>query len=131
MFSKSGQGISMTYIVIAALALMVLIVIFLFFTGALGEMFSRQTEVVEASAEDKAVWVSQCKLHCSLEKNERGNCPNFCGVKFEKDGKVYSCRGSVAGSESLEVDCNVLVRVEETSNSRLPYVSDKEERCDC
>jgi len=102
---KKGQGISMTYIVIAALALIVLIVIFLFFTGALGEMFSRQTEIVEASAEDRAVWISQCKLHCSLEKNEDGNCPSFCSAKFEKDGMVYSCRGTVAGSENLGVEC--------------------------
>jgi len=84
---KRGQGISMTYIVIAALALIVLIVIFLFFTGALSEMFSRQTEVVEGATQESAVDISKCKLYAALgqeESWENNDCDTVMDETYAK-----------------------------------------------
>jgi hypothetical protein len=94
--NKKGQGISMTYIVIAALALVVLIVIILFFTGALERMFTQQRDVVDDQAQQFGIWRSQCKLYASLdqkeswEKHEFGDRPYKCsdseliGQKWEE-----------------------------------------------
>jgi len=60
---KKGQGISMTYIVIAALALIVLIVIVLFFTGGMETMFKKITETT--GGQDNAIAISQCRLYCT------------------------------------------------------------------
>ena len=76
--NKKGQGISMTYIVIAALALVVLVVIILFFTGALGKMFEQQQETVsDATEQQKSIWRTQCSLYVSLGQEESYNNHKF------------------------------------------------------
>ena len=68
---KKGQGISMTYIIIAALALVVLVVIIMFFTGGLQKLFGQQTDIVGGSTDQQyEIWRGQCKLYCSLGQQE-------------------------------------------------------------
>lgn len=69
--NKRGQGISMTYIIIAALALVVLVTIILFFTGGLQTLFQAQKESVEGATDQQLeIWRAQCTLYCSLEQTE-------------------------------------------------------------
>lgn len=63
--NKKGQGISMTYIIIAALALIALVVIILFFTGGMTEIFSKITGTVEGSTQGSVLEMNQCKLYCT------------------------------------------------------------------
>jgi len=105
MLNKKAQGISMTYIVIAALALIVLIVIVLFFTGGMETLFKKVTKTTEESGDEKVIWISKCKLFCTTEKNEKGDCPNFCNTEFGRGEDKWSCSDSVEGIRSLGVDC--------------------------
>ncbi|MBU4502888.1 MAG: hypothetical protein KKA79_09910 [Nanoarchaeota archaeon] len=93
--NKKGQGISMTYIIVAALALVVLVTIILFFTGGLQTLFQSQKETVEgATNQQKEIWRGQCNLYCSL-----GQTDNFQGKSFEAtDGSTYTC-------DTLGVEC--------------------------
>lgn len=69
--NKKGQEISMTYIVVAAIALVVLIVAILFFTGGLQAIFKAQKETVAGATDQQLeIWRGQCKLYCSLEQKE-------------------------------------------------------------
>ncbi|MEM4244727.1 MAG: hypothetical protein QW404_00115 [Candidatus Nanoarchaeia archaeon] len=81
MSNKRGQGISMEFIIIAALALIALIVIVLFFTGALGKIFGQQKEVYATATEkQKEMWTAECNAACSLG----GQNPYFfCTHVFE------------------------------------------------
>jgi len=121
----------MTYIIIAALALVVLVVIILFFTGGIGSLFGQQKDAVDDVSEQQLeIWRGQCKMHCKLEKNKQGNCPNFCN--YEKKG--WSCMGTVPGTDSLGVDCELfLVKEGEGDKTKSVSVSLNEEgvRCDC
>lgn len=107
--NKKGQGISMTYIIIALLALVVLVVIILFFTGGMQKILGQTKVASEVSEQQLSVWRGQCKLSCSLDKKA------FCEKTFDKkdaDGKVtevYVCntdKTTVTGTISnLEVVC--------------------------
>ena len=79
--NKKGQGISMTYIIIAALALVVLVVIVLFFTGGIQSLIGSQEEVVTGVVPDWKIqaWTSRCKLSCST------NPKDFCTAVFVTD----------------------------------------------
>lgn len=92
---KKGQGISMEFIIIAAISLIVLVVIILFFTGGLQSLFQQQKEAVAgATDQQKEIWRGQCKLYCSLGQKE-----NFIDKKFKaQDNQEYTCK-------SLEVTC--------------------------
>lgn len=124
MTSKKGD-ISMNYIVIAAIALIVLIVIVLAFTGKLQMIFKSQTETVkEATDQQLEVWRSQCKLYCSL-----GQKDNFCKHVFKGPEDVkgeyytYACnilKSNIDGTQmvkdypqnlgltSLNVECETI-----------------------
>lgn len=97
-FDKKAQGISMTYIVIAALALIVLIVIVLFFTGGMEKLFKAEVGVVEGAGGEQATWISRCRAYCSA-----GQIEVFNSVKFGDDKKSCSNLGvkcDEAGTES-------------------------------
>jgi len=119
----------MTYIIIAALALVVLVVIILFFTGGIGTLFDQQKENIEGvTDQDLEIWRGQCKMHCTLEKSKQGNCPNFCN--YEKEG--WSCNGNVPDTKSLGVSCGSGWKKEEDSFSWF-YLKEEEqtEKCVC
>lgn len=84
MKDKRGQGISMEFIIIAALALIVLIVIVLFFTGALGKIFGQQKDIVgTATDQQKEMWTEACRLACTTGGQ---NPYYFCTHAFEVKG---------------------------------------------
>ncbi len=80
--SKKGQGLSVTYIVIIALSLIVLILIALWFTGSLKFLTGKQKGVVGASGQEKALWRSNCELWCSLENKESYETHEFGDEKL-------------------------------------------------
>jgi len=89
--NKKGQGISMTYIIIAALALVVLITIIIFFTGGMQALIGGQKEVVEGVVPDWKIktWTTRCEFACSQE-----NKVDFCETKFKAEegaDKYYVC----------------------------------------
>ena len=96
---KKGQGISMTYIVIAALALIVLIVIFLFFTGGMERMFEKITKTTDSAGQEFALLISQCKIYCSTE-----NKPAWDGFKKEEYSSGCS-DASLLGAGYWEKEC--------------------------
>jgi len=90
---KKGQGISMTYIIIAALALVVLVVIILFFTGGIGSLFGQQKDATEGATEQqKEIWRGQCKLYCTLGQKENW-CKHIFKDSKDSEGKwmAYVC----------------------------------------
>jgi len=102
--NKKGQGISMTYIVIAALALVVLVVIILFFTGALGKMFEQQQEAVgDATEQQKSIWRTQCSLYVSLGQEESYDNHEFGDDKIKcSDSKLMDKSWTQATEEKTE-----------------------------
>jgi len=98
---KRGQGISMTYLIIAILGLIVLIIIAIFFTKGTGWIFGEESAVASGSSMD--VWRSQCESWCDLGSNL------YCTKEFvKKDGDEeikYSCLGS-SKTEPLGVSCD-------------------------
>ena len=106
--NKKGQGISMTYIIIALLALIVLVVIILFFTGGMEKIFGQTKVIGEVSEQQKAVWRGQCRVFCSI-----GDEGSFCNTVFTaqaEEGKVaqkFKCstKATKAEGTSLDVDC--------------------------
>lgn len=98
--NKKGD-LSLNYIVIAALALVVLVVIILFFTGGLKTLFTLTKEhTLSASDQELAIWRGQCELYCAGEQKA-----NFCNNEFKsKDPSIttkYKCKDT-----TLNVGCN-------------------------
>jgi len=63
---KKGD-ISINYLIIAAIALIVLIIVVLFFTGGIKRIFGGIEEAGEISQDKLALWRSKCELWCTLE----------------------------------------------------------------
>lgn len=104
--NKKGQGVSMTYIVIAALALIVLVVIVLFFTGGMENLFEKIKGTTEGAGGEKTVWISQCKIYCSSGQIEVFNSAEF------GDGETCSSLG-VECEESEEEEVSTSISFEE------------------
>ncbi|MBI4154296.1 hypothetical protein HY501_03090 [Candidatus Woesearchaeota archaeon] len=95
MQAKKGD-LSINFIIVAALALIVLIAIALFFTGGIQKLFGTQKGAVGVTVDPqvRALAVQNCKLHCSLGNQDAYNNPNFpaelkseastCAVLLEK-----------------------------------------------
>ncbi|RME54187.1 hypothetical protein D6777_04645 [Candidatus Woesearchaeota archaeon] len=77
MENKKGQGISLNFLIIAALALIALIIIALFFTGGISKIFKKQSDVVKLSDNEKALMVANCKAFCSLGNKDKFKSPGF------------------------------------------------------
>ena len=93
--NKKGQGISMTYIIIAALALVVLVVIVLFFTGGIQSLVGGQKDVLKGTVPDWQIqtWSGRCKLACSTD-NVKDYCETKFGYDTDEDGNAdvfYVC----------------------------------------
>lgn len=117
MKNKRGQGISMEFIIIAALALIALIVIVLFFTGSLGRLSRGTTDTVNtATDQQKDMWAKECALSCTTGgKNPNFYCTHEFQVKNDKDEvfETWVCNsgkhkssGTISGKEmDLAVQC--------------------------
>lgn len=90
MLNKKAQGISMTYIVIAALALIVLIVIVLFFTGGMEKIFEKITKTAGGEGEEQVIKISQCRSFCTMDNKDAWDnlkCGDVITGYVWKDGK--------------------------------------------
>lgn len=78
MQAKKGD-LSINFIIVAALALIVLIAVALFFTGGIQKLFGTQKGAVGVTVDPqvRALAVQNCKLHCSLGNQDAYNNPNF------------------------------------------------------
>ena len=82
MNDKKGQGLSINYIVIIAISLVVLVVIVLFFTGALKNMFPKTDIYQNVDSSTRQIWINQCELACQSGK------ANYCSLYFQIDKDV-------------------------------------------
>ncbi len=76
---KKGVSLSMEFIIIAALALLALIVIALFFTGGAEKLFGKQKGAIGVTIDPgiKSLAVESCKLSCTLGKKDAYDNPSF------------------------------------------------------
>jgi len=63
--NKKGMDISLNFIILAVLALLALILVALFFTGGLQDLFTRTGDVSDMSAHELAYYRGQCTLYCT------------------------------------------------------------------
>lgn len=124
--NKKGQGISMTYIIIAALALVVLVVIVLFFTGGISKLTGGQKGLVEGAVPQwqMKLWTDRCKQACDLENKE-----DFCETVFIADinddgidDTFYMC-GDFYGKLSDTEKEKVKDLTQETLDIRCPTIT--------
>lgn len=120
--NKKGD-LSIQFIVMAALALIVLIIIAVYFMGGMKTLLGGQAETIQLTEQRKSVWKTQCNMFCSL-----GQADGFCDQAFQydsdKDGQtdeVWVCDEnkflkdknllpSDADIKDLEVGCNTIVK---------------------
>lgn len=70
--NKKGADVSITFIVLAAIALIVLVLIILFFTGSFKTLIGSQSDIVSGTISDEqlSIWKNQCNLYCTLGQKE-------------------------------------------------------------
>lgn len=90
--NKRGMDISLNFIILAVLALVALIVIALFFTGGLTNLFKQQEEVGSISAEKIALAKSKCQLYCTTDNYDSWNSPVFDSEDSDSDFYKKSCQ---------------------------------------
>ncbi|MFH0752803.1 MAG: hypothetical protein V1914_04390 [archaeon] len=71
MVSKRGEGLSLNFIIVAILALIVLIVVALFFTGGITKLFGTEQDVSKVSLDPqlRLLAESNCELHCTNQND--------------------------------------------------------------
>ncbi len=84
MVSKKGD-LSLNFIIIAILALIVLIIIALFFTGGMTKLFGTEKEVSELTLtpQIKALAEQSCNLHCTNQDENAYSSPSFSADMVE------------------------------------------------
>jgi hypothetical protein len=90
MINKKGQGISLNFLIIAALALVTLIIIALFFTGGIQKIFKKQSDVVIASEQEISLARANCQFLC------------VTGVKTSYDNPPFTEPVIAAGYKNCE-----------------------------
>jgi hypothetical protein len=93
MMNKKGMDISLNFIILAVLALIALIVIALFFTGGLTNLFKQQSTVGDISADKIAYYASKCGLYCTTGDYNSWQHPMFA----EEALKTKDCTASELG----------------------------------
>tara|TARA_Y100000310_G_C20689321_1_gene821171 strand:- start:1298 stop:1630 length:333 start_codon:yes stop_codon:yes gene_type:complete len=97
--NKKGMDISLNFVILAVLALIALILIALFFTGGLSNLFQQTEEVGDTDAQQIALAETECKTYCTLgtqnaydkdfdedeaESLGADNCEGLLGKSFEE-----------------------------------------------
>jgi hypothetical protein len=110
---KKGAEVSITFIVIAAIALVVLVVIVMFFTGAFNRLMGTQSDITVAAAGDQEqeIYKSLCKSYCTLGSS--GYCDHIFEYKYQKDDKTdgyycYKC-GPNSDPDDTKGICNGMI----------------------
>lgn len=75
--NKKGMDISLNFIILAVLALIALIIIALFFTGGLTNLFSQTEDVASISSEKIALFTSKCEFYCTTEDENAWKNPDL------------------------------------------------------
>ena len=90
--NKKGMDISLNFIILAVLALIALIIIALFFTGGLTNLFKQTEEVGSISSEKIALFASKCEFYCTTEDENAWKNPDlpdeFTGTEYESCEKL-------------------------------------------
>ncbi|MBT3324295.1 hypothetical protein HOG31_03120 [archaeon] len=90
--NKKGMDISLNFVILAVLALIALILVALFFTGGLSNLFKQTEEVGSTSAEQLALYKSKCSLYCSTDNIGGWDNPGFPDDLEDTQGKsVKNC----------------------------------------
>ncbi|MFH1455893.1 MAG: hypothetical protein ABIF40_03000 [archaeon] len=75
--NKKGAELSLNFLIIAALALIVLILVVLFFTGGFEKIFTKTGEVTQLSTQERLIAEQICKTACEYGSEESYNNPEF------------------------------------------------------
>lgn len=94
--NKKGMDISLNFIILAVLALIALIVIALFFTGGLTNLFKQTEEVGSISSEKIALYSSKCEFYCTTNDETAWKDPGF---PEDVKAKYSSCSDLVTDKE--------------------------------
>jgi hypothetical protein len=92
--NKKGMDLSLNFIILAVLGLISLIVIALFFTGGLNNLFKQTEDVGDVSAEKIALAAAECKLYCTTNNQESWDNP---GLSEDIQKSVGGCAELVSG----------------------------------
>jgi len=75
--NKKGMDISLNFVILAVLALIALILIALFFTGGLTELFKQTGQTGDISGEQIALAKAECNLYCTTDNEPSWNNPGL------------------------------------------------------
>lgn len=75
--NKKGMDLSLNFLIIAALAIIALIVIALFFTGGITKLFQKEADIVQASQQELALAKANCAFWCEFGNKESFENPPF------------------------------------------------------
>lgn len=107
--SKRGQGLPVETIVIAAIAVIILLLVVGFATGALGGLFKRTTTIAQASEADITAAQTKCSQYCVSAQNSRTlglwSATTYCQKKFNFD---FDGDGQAGGYNKTATACVVL-----------------------
>jgi len=103
MINKKGMDISLNFIILAVLALIALIVIALFFTGGLTNLFKQTEEVGSVSAEKIALYASRCEFYCATGDKNSWDKPLF-EEETLRDKSCDTLKGTLGLTKTLQAD---------------------------
>lgn len=108
-FNKKGMDISLNFVILAVLALIALIIIALFFTGGLTNLFGQTSEVGSISSEKVALYASKCDFYCTTHDKAAWNDPGlpaeFSGTKYANTNPGTACQVLTGKSDYDTVCC--------------------------
>ena len=117
---KSGEGISIEYVITIAISLVVLVILILFFTGALKDIVPKTENLANIDSNQKQIWKNICKTSClggryceinyKVDSNEDGKIDEIyiCNLKTEKTVKEILKKEKVENVQfrSLDTQCD-------------------------
>ena len=92
--NKKGMDISLNFIILAVLALIALILVALFFTGGLSNLFEQTEEVGSTTTEQYLYYKAQCEYYCSFGDQDTYDNPGFPSDLSQLDNpedKITNC----------------------------------------
>lgn len=75
--NKKGMDISLNFVILAVLALIALIVVALFFTGGLTNLFKKTEDVGSIEGESIALLRAKCEYYCGIDDYQSWKDPRF------------------------------------------------------
>ena len=86
------MDISLNFVILAVLALIALILVALFFTGGLSNLFQQTEEVGSTSNEQLALYKSKCSLYCATDNKDSWDFPGFPeGLEKSPGNEITEC----------------------------------------